>query len=140
MRANSIYVQYVPSLRLNAAQYRWKLSMFSSTIRIGCILLVQVAEQQPRYTILDLFKPSLMRVISLNTCYLWFVASMIFYGLTLNVDTLVGELKFFFNLENIVVKSKANRYPVINAPKLTSRSVTPRRINHCKFLRAMVFN
>nr|XP_039252736.1 solute carrier family 22 member 15-like [Styela clava] len=52
---------------------------------------IRASAGEKKYFLTDLYRPPLMRIVSLNVIYIWFVVSMVFYGLTLNVGTLVGD-------------------------------------------------
>nr|XP_039252735.1 organic cation transporter protein-like [Styela clava] len=53
--------------------------------------ILQMSQKKKKYFMYDLYRPTMMRFVSINIIYLWFVVAMIFYGLTLNVRTLVGD-------------------------------------------------
>ncbi|XP_077974746.1 organic cation transporter protein-like [Styela clava] len=52
---------------------------------------IEAISKQKKYVIPDLYRPPMMRIVSCNIIYLWFVVSLVFYGLTLNVGTLAGD-------------------------------------------------
>lgn len=57
-------------------------------------MILTKAAKEKKYLISDLFRPRLMRLVSLNVMYIWFVVSMVFYGLTLNVGKLAGMSRY----------------------------------------------
>ena len=57
------------------------------------------AKHEKKVVVWDLFRRPMMRILSLNTMYMWFTVAMIFYGLTLNGGNLSGICNnnvFFF--------------------------------------------
>ena len=57
-----------------------------------------VAGDQQKIRVWDLFRRPLMRVVCFNVMFSWFTVSMVFYGLALNGGNLAGEwfIIFFF--------------------------------------------
>ncbi|XP_072167135.1 organic cation transporter protein-like [Diadema setosum] len=55
--------------------------------------------EERHHTLIDLFRTTLMRKLSIIMIFVWFVNSVIYYGLSLNTDSLVGNpyLNFFIS-------------------------------------------
>nr|XP_026693822.1 organic cation transporter protein-like isoform X2 [Ciona intestinalis] len=49
------------------------------------------AMESEKYSVIELFKRPLMRIISLAVVFGWFTANLVFYGLALNVGSLSGD-------------------------------------------------
>jgi len=55
----------------------------------------KASKETERYSLIDIFKRPLMRVVSLVVMFGWFTVNVVFYGLTLNVGTLAGLCQYF---------------------------------------------
>nr|XP_039269439.1 organic cation transporter protein-like isoform X1 [Styela clava] len=83
--AKKVVKRYCKSKGTHLKKEKWK-----------CVLELErlkrlESKKQNKYSTLDLFKPVHVRIITLNVMLSWFVASMVFYGLVLNIGNLAGN-------------------------------------------------
>lgn len=50
------------------------------------------------YSQYDLFKRPKMRTITINLMFIWFVVTLVYYGLSLNIGALAGEFLNYLDL------------------------------------------